>query len=190
MSVAARLRHLRPVLLSLAALGASSALAIYAVPLYELFCQVTGYGGTTQRADGAGATVLDREMRIRFDSSVNKDLPWRFAPVQRTQTVKIGKRMLAFYEAENLSDRAVTGTAVFNVTPHKAGPYFSKIECFCFSQQTLQPGETMQMPVSYFIDPAIAEDASLAHTSEITLSYTFFYDADAEETVASAAAVK
>ncbi|GAK34104.1 cytochrome c oxidase assembly protein CtaG [Iodidimonas nitroreducens] len=168
-------KNLRAVGLALLALAASGSLAVFAVPLYQLFCQVTGYGGTTQRVDQAGVEILDRVMEVRFDGSVDSALPWAFKPVQTTQSVKVGETALAFYEATNLSDKAITGTAVFNVTPHKAGLYFSKIECFCFTEQTLQPGETVNMPVTYFIDPAIAEEDNLDGVSQIVLSYTFFY---------------
>ncbi len=145
------------------------------VPLYQLFCQVTGYGGTTQVADSSLApTVLDRTIRIRFDASIGDKLPWRFQPAEREIEVKLGDNSLAFYQAANVSDQAIVGAASFNVTPHKAGPYFSKIDCFCFSEQALQPGEQVEMPVSFFVDPAILEDENTKDLKTITLSYTFF----------------
>ncbi|GER07286.1 cytochrome c oxidase assembly protein CtaG [Iodidimonas muriae] len=173
-------KNLQAVSIALLALTASGSLAAFAVPLYEIFCQVTGYGGTTQRADAGDHVILDRVMSVRFDGSVDGDLPWKFHPVQNTQTVKVGDTALAFFEATNLSDEPITGSAAFNVTPYKAGLYFSKIACFCFTEQTLQPGETVQMPVTYFIDPDIADDKKLDDVTEITLSYTFFFQGIAE----------
>ncbi|MEM7223123.1 MAG: cytochrome c oxidase assembly protein [Pseudomonadota bacterium] len=155
-------------------------LSFAAVPLYQLFCQVTGYGGTTQVAEAAPETVGERVMKVRFNADVSPDVPWAFQPEQRQVSLKVGEQGLAFYRAENLSDRTVVGTASFNVTPLKAGPYFSKIECFCFTEQRLAPGESVQMPVSYFIDPSIVEDPNLADVMTITLSYTFFEVPDEE----------
>ena len=148
-------------------------LSFASVPLYDWFCRVTGYGGTTSVADGASDTVLDREVTIRFASATERGMPWEFKPVQTTMKVKIGETGLAFYEASNPTDRTVAGSASFNVTPFTAGGYFSKIDCFCFQEQVLAPGESVQMPVTFFVDPEIAEDdeAKLVHT--ITLSYTF-----------------
>lgn len=179
--------RIRPVLLAFTALAASSALAIYAVPLYRLFCQVTGYGGTTQRVAAAGEEVLDRAITVRFDASVDHSIPWNFRPVKHTKTVRVGETALSYYQATNRSDRPITGTAVFNVTPHKAGLYFAKIECFCFTEQTLAPGETAMMPVTWFIDPAIAGDHNLDDLTEITLSYTFFLKDGGEKAGAHAA---
>jgi len=159
--------------------------AFAAVPAYKLFCQVTGFGGTTQRAEAASENVLDRTVTVRFDASVHRDLGWRFKPSQVSQTLRVGETGLALYEATNRSSAPVVGTATFNVTPTKAGQYFTKIECFCFTEQLLAPGETMAMPVSYFIDPAIADDPRLDEVKEITLSYTFFRsDADPQEIAA------
>jgi cytochrome c oxidase assembly protein subunit 11 len=149
-------------------------LAYASVPLYNLFCRVTGFGGTTQRADAAPATVLDRTIRIAFDANVNSGLGWEFKPVQRQQTVRIGEQSLAFYHATNEGKDAVTGTATFNVSPPQAGPYFSKIQCFCFTEQTLQPGQSVDMPVTYYVDPDIINDPDLKNLDTITLSYTFF----------------
>ena len=148
--------------------------AYAAVPLYEIFCQVTGFGGTTQRAEAVPEQILDREITVTFDANVNASLSWEFKPVQYTQTVRIGEQALAFYKASNSSKKPVTGTATFNVTPVGAGVYFSKIECFCFTEQTLQPGESVDMPVSYFVDPDIVNDPDMKSVTTITLSYTFY----------------
>lgn len=161
-------------------------LSFASVPLYRLFCQVTGYGGTTQVADAAPAAAAERMMEIRFNADTDPALPWRFQPVERSIQVRVGEEHLAFYEAENLSDRPVTGTATFNVTPLKAGQYFSKIACFCFTEQRLEAGQRVDMPVSFFVDPAISEDPNLDDVRTITLSYTFFRH-DAEGTQVSAA---
>lgn len=149
-------------------------LSFASVPAYRAFCQVTGWGGFTQRADKPADRTLAREITIRFDGTVAQGLPWRFKPEQIAQTLRIGETGLAFYEASNTSKRPVTGRATFNVSPAKAGVYFQKIECFCFTEQTLSPGETVSMPVTYFIDPALADDPNLAEVQTITLSYTFF----------------
>jgi cytochrome c oxidase assembly protein subunit 11 len=149
-------------------------LSFAAVPLYRIFCQVTGYGGTTQKADVPSARVLDRKITVRFDASISSDLGWTFRPVQREVEIKIGENKLAFYEAFNTTDAPLTGTATFNVTPEIAGGYFNKIACFCFVEQTLQPGQRVDMPVSFFIDPAIMDDPDARRIEEIVLSYTFF----------------
>ena len=145
-----------------------------AVPLYRLFCQVTGFGGTTMVASKPSTTVLERQVTVRFDANTRGNLGWRFEPVQTTVDVKLGDNALAFYRATNISDRPVTGTAVFNVTPELAGQYFNKIECFCFKEQTLQPGESIDMPVSFFVDAAYDRDRDVGHMGEITLSYSFY----------------
>lgn len=150
------------------------ALAFVSVPAYRAFCQVTGWGGTPQRAAAAAGPTLDRRITVRFDSTVGAGLAWSFRPEQQSQTLRIGETGLAFYEATNLSDRPIVGRATFNVSPAKAGVYFSKIECFCFTEQTLQPGETVSMPVTYFVDPALATDRNLDEVETITLAYTFF----------------
>lgn len=147
--------------------------AFAAVPLYQLFCQVTGFDGTTMRADKAPDRVLEKAVTVRFDSNV-RNLDWRFRPDQVSQDLKIGETGLAFYTVTNNSDRPVTGMASYNVVPESAGAYFSKLECFCFQEQTLQPGETMQFPVAYFVDPRIVENAETKGIEEITLSYTFY----------------
>ncbi len=149
--------------------------------LYRMFCQVTGYGGATQLADAAPEAAAERFITVRFNADVGRDIPWRFRPVQRAITLRVGETAMAYYSAENLSDGVVTGSAVFNVTPYKAGPYFSKIACFCFTEQMLAPGERVEMPVSFFVDPAIMDDDDLDDVKTITLSYTFFRKADAPE---------
>jgi cytochrome c oxidase assembly protein subunit 11 len=145
-----------------------------AVPLYELFCRVTGYGGTTQRADRAPERVAEQTIKIRFNADVARGLPWTFVPAVREVEVHIGEQSLAFYRAHNRSSRPITGTATFNVSPDKAGIYFSKIACFCFTEQVLAPDESVDMPVSFFVDPAILEDPDVRDLRSITLSYTFF----------------
>ena len=160
-----------------------------AVPLYDLFCRVTGFGGTTQQASEADAAIAERmaavagapAISIRFDASIARGMPWEFKPVQSTDTVRIGQRDLAFYTAKNNSDRPITGTATFNVEPEQAGIHFNKIQCFCFTEQTLQPGEEVRMPVLYFIDPAAIEDESMQGVEQITLSYTFHQKLESAE---------
>ena len=149
-------------------------LAFASVPLYQLFCQVTGYGGTPQIGVTETKTVTGEVMEVRFDANTNKALPWRFKAVQKTLTVKLGESNLAFYEARNTSDKPITGTAVFNVTPYKVATYFNKIDCFCFTEQTLKPGESVQMPVEFFVDPDIFTDPNTKEVRAITLSYTFY----------------
>ncbi|HBN48194.1 MAG TPA: cytochrome c oxidase assembly protein, partial [Thalassospira sp.] len=144
------------------------------VPLYALFCQVTGYGGTTQVGTDAPRDVSEQTIKIRFNADVNSRLPWQFKPEQREMTVKLGEDNLAHYMAENMSVKPITGQAVYNVTPLKAGQYFSKIACFCFDEQTLEPGQRVDMPVSFYVDPAIAEDPNTRDVKTITLSYTFY----------------
>jgi cytochrome c oxidase assembly protein subunit 11 len=156
-------------------------LAFASVPLYRMFCQVTGFGGTTGRAEAAAVPGADqlralggRTIKIRFDSNLAPGMAWRFAPVDRETTIKIGEKRLGFFTASNLQATPSTGRAVFNVSPDVAGAYFRKIECFCFTEQTLAGGETVKMPVTYFIDPAILDDPDARKIDEITLSYTFF----------------
>jgi cytochrome c oxidase assembly protein subunit 11 len=160
-------------------------LAYASVPLYRMFCQVTGFGGTTQRAEAAPEKTVDRRMTILFDANMAGSLPWTFEPVQRSLDIKVGEENFAYYRATNNSDHAVTGSAVFNVTPDTAGAYFNKIQCFCFTEQTLKAGESVEMPVSFFVDPAIVEDHGLDKVSTITLSYTF-YPAGEPDTLSSA----
>lgn len=167
-------KNMRVLVMCLGALLFMGGLTAASVPLYQLFCQVTGYGGTTQIADAAPDVILDREVTVRFDSNVNPNLAWDFAPSQTSQTVRIGEVGLAFYTATNLTEEPLTGVATFNVTPLDVGIYFNKIQCFCFNEQTLEPGETAQMPVYYYVDPDIADEALMDDVHTITLSYTFF----------------
>lgn len=165
-------RH-RSVALWCAAVVALMVGASYAaVPIYRMFCQVTGFAGTTQRAVKEADVMLDRTITIRFDANT-RNLAWQFEPEVRTTDLRIGQTALAFYRATNTSDRPLTGTATFNVTPEIAGAYFNKIQCFCFTEQELQPGETAEMPVTFFVDPGIVEDKEASQIGEITLSYTF-----------------
>ncbi len=163
-----------------AVVAAMGGLAWASVPLYQWFCQVTGYGGTTQAAVEMPAEILDREMTVRFNADTARGLPWAFKPVQRQITLRVGDTGLAFYRAVNHSDRPVTGTATFNVTPAKAGIYFDKIDCFCFTEQTLEAGQEAELAVSFFIDPDISADPNLDEVRTITLSYTFFEKDGAE----------
>lgn len=152
------------------------ALGFAAVPLYRMFCQVTGLGGTTQRADAAQAAAIKASgatISVRFDGNVERGMPWRFGPEQVTQTLNIGARKLALFSAENMSDRPVTGQASFNVEPAVAGKYFTKIQCFCFTRQTLAARQKVDMPVVYYVDPAILSDPDARDVQQITLSYTF-----------------
>lgn len=144
-----------------------------AVPLYDLFCRVTGYGGTTQTRLTESDRILDQTVRIRFDASKARDFPWEFRPVARSMEVQIGETVLAFYEAYNPTDRPIAGMASYNVTPYAAGRHFAKIHCFCFEYQVLQPGERVQMPVSFYVDPDLVDDREARGLRQITLSYTF-----------------
>ncbi|WP_289149836.1 cytochrome c oxidase assembly protein [uncultured Salipiger sp.] len=150
------------------------AMAWASVPFYNWFCRVTGFGGTTNVAEGTTGEILDRTIKIRFDGSKARGFGWEFKPVKTEMTLRIGEEGLAFYEAYNPTDRVIAGQASYNVYPYEAGAYFDKIECFCFSEQVLQPGERVQMPVSFFVDPAIVEDRDAKYTKHITLSYTFY----------------
>ncbi|MDQ2105316.1 cytochrome c oxidase assembly protein [Azospirillum isscasi] len=163
-------------------------LAYASVPLYALFCQVTGFGGTTQRADAAPARQVDRVVKVRFNADVNQSLPWSFRPEQRELTVKLGEMGLAAYQAANRADRPTVGTALYNVTPDKAGKYFNKIECFCFTEQVLEPGRSVDMPVAFFVDPSMADDPAMEDVTTITLSYTFFRAKDETQVLAQQAA--
>ncbi|MEQ1718783.1 MAG: cytochrome c oxidase assembly protein [Hyphomicrobium sp.] len=160
-------------------------MAYAAVPLYQLFCQATGYGGTTQRVARPADKILDRTITVRFDANVN-GLPWSFEPVVRTVDVRIGETTLAFYRATNNSDRAVVGTSSFNVAPDIAGSFFNKLECFCFKEQRLEPGEMIEMPVSFYVDPSLVDDKDARKVTQITLSYTF-YPVDKPKQAADAA---
>jgi cytochrome c oxidase assembly protein subunit 11 len=149
------------------------AMAWASVPLYDWFCRVTGYGGTTNVSAAGGDEILDRTIKIRFDASKERGMPWEFRPLQREMEIRIGETGLAFYEAYNPTDRPVAGSASYNVAPCDAGSFFSKIDCFCFEQQVLQPGERVEMPVTFYVDPAIVDDRDAKFTQKITLSYTF-----------------
>lgn len=160
-------------------------LSFASVPLYRMFCQVTGYGGTPQIADAAPAQTLDRTIKIRFDTNVDRALPWTFASETRTMDVRIGESALTFFHAHNETDEPVSGTAGFNVAPASAGKYFAKIECFCFKQQTLAAGQSVEMPVTFFVDPKIVEDETTKNIEEITLSYTFYRSDDPSDVAAA-----
>ncbi|RMD62047.1 MAG: cytochrome c oxidase assembly protein [Alphaproteobacteria bacterium] len=158
-------------------------LSFASVPLYRLFCQVTGYGGTpkiaAQSEDAeAPKQVAERRIVVRFNADVDPRLPWRFAPVQRAVEVAVGEQGIAFFRARNMSDRPIVGRATFNVTPLKAGPYFVKMQCFCFDEQRLEPGEEVDMPVTFYVDAGIMDDPNLDEVKTITLSYTFFRAVD------------
>jgi cytochrome c oxidase assembly protein subunit 11 len=145
------------------------------VPLYRAFCQATGFGGTTQKADAApGAIMSGKTVSVRFDANHVAALPWNFSPEKISEPVILGEREVAFFTAKNLSDKPVTGRATFNVTPTQAGKYFNKIQCFCFTEQTLLPGKQVRMPVIFYVDPKIADDPDARDIREITLSYTFY----------------
>ena len=149
-------------------------LAWASVPFYDWFCRVTGFGGVTAVARGDSEVILDKTIKIRFDASLDRGMPWDFKPVQREMTLRIGETGLAFYEAYNPTDRPVAGSASYNVAPFDAGGFFAKIDCFCFEEQVLQPGERVQMPVTFYVDPKIVEDRDAKYTKSITLSYTFY----------------
>jgi cytochrome c oxidase assembly protein subunit 11 len=148
--------------------------AYAAVPLYDMFCRVTGFGGTPQIASAAPKEVLDRKILVRFDANVAPGLNWEFSPVQREMEVRVGETALAFYRAKNLSSHDQWGSATYNVTPEVTGGYFTKMHCFCFEKQSLKAGEEMDMPVQFFVDPSLVEDKTLDGVTTITLSYTFF----------------
>ncbi len=149
-------------------------LSFAAVPLYRLYCQVTGYQGTTQKAEKGSDIVLDRVVKVHFDANTAAELPWTFAPMQSSLEVKVGENTLAFYKATNNSDKPTTGTAVFNVTPDSVGSHFNKVQCFCFTEQRLEPGQSIEMAVSFFVDPAFVTDEETKNFSELTLSYAFY----------------
>ena len=149
-------------------------LAWASVPFYDWFCRVTGFGGVTAVARGDSEIFLDKTIKIRFEASLDRGMPWDFKPVQREMTLRIGETGLAFYEAYNPTDRPVAGSASYNVAPFDAGGFFAKIDCFCFEEQVLQPGERVQMPVTFYVDPKIVDDRDAKYTKSITLSYTFY----------------
>ena len=149
-------------------------MAYAAVPLYDMFCRVTGYNGTTKRVEQASDVILDKKIKVTFDANIASDLPWSFKPVQREIELKIGETVQIEFEATNMAKKATTGQAVFNVTPMAAGAYFNKVECFCFTETTLQPGEDLKMPVVFFIDPEIVKAVETKGINTLTLSYTFY----------------
>lgn len=167
-------RNMKVLVTCVSVVVAMVGLSFASVPLYKVFCQVTGYGGTTQVAAEAPSEVLDREVTVRFDANVAPGLAWDFAPEAVSQTLQIGEVSLAFYTSENYGRSDTTGVATFNVTPLSAGQYFHKIQCFCFNEQTLEAGEHVRMPVYYYVDAALDDDPLLDHVETITLSYTFF----------------
>jgi cytochrome c oxidase assembly protein subunit 11 len=178
-------RNLRTAMMAGAVAVAMVGLGFASVPLYRVFCETTGFGGTTMRISEAAyaATIKDtsKPMTIRFDANHRSDLPWEFKPERPTQNVTVGAKSMAIFTAKNLSGEPVTGTATYNVTPEQAGKYFTKIQCFCFTQQTLTPGQEVRMPVLYFVNPKIFEDPTTKDIEEITLSYTFYpVDPDAK----------
>ncbi|MCX2723824.1 cytochrome c oxidase assembly protein [Roseibium salinum] len=156
-----------------------------AVPLYNLFCRVTGFGGTTQVAEAGSDVVIDRMITIRFDGNVNHELSWKFKPKQRSVTLKMGETAQLEYLATNTGDMTTVGTSTFNVSPPTAGIYFNKLDCFCFTEQEIKPGETVEMPVVFFVDPEMDNDPELKTVKEITLSYTFFPVEEPERPVAA-----
>jgi len=178
--MASERRHLRTGMMAAAVAVGMVGLAYASVPLYRIFCQVTGFGGTTMKVDASAIPSAQqlqalggKTVSVRFDGNV-RNLDWRFAPVSKTVEVKIGEQNLAYYRATSTSGVPTTGTATFNVSPASAGKYFNKIQCFCFTEQTLAPGQSVEMPVVWFVDPAILDDPDTRNISEITLSYTFF----------------
>lgn len=175
----------RTVLIGLVGLGVVMlGMSFAAVPLYNLFCRVTGFGGVTSTAEAGSDVVLDREILIRFDGSLDRDMPWRFKPEETTMKIRIGETGLAFYEATNPTDRVVAGAASYNVAPFSAGGYFTKIDCFCFTEQVLQPHQTVRMPVTFYVDPEIMQDEEAKLLTTITLSYTFHEIEPPEEAAA------
>ncbi|AJP73104.1 cytochrome c oxidase assembly protein [Sphingomonas hengshuiensis] len=166
-------RNLRTALLAGIGVCTMTGVGFASVPLYRMFCEATGLNGTTQRGTRAPGTT-GQKITVAFDSNVSNKLNWKFAPERRSDTIDIGGRDMAFFTATNLADKPVSGTATFNVTPTTAGKYFTKIQCFCFTQQTLAPGETVRMPVIFYVDPKILDDPDARDIQEITLSYTFY----------------
>lgn len=149
-------------------------LAWASVPLYDWFCRVTGFGGATNVAESGADEILDQTITVRFDASQERGFPWTFEPMQREMEIRIGETGLAFYEAYNPTDRPIAGSSSYNVTPYEAGGYFVKIDCFCFQEQVLQPGERVEMPVTFFVDPEIVDDRDAKFVHTVTLGYTFY----------------
>jgi cytochrome c oxidase assembly protein subunit 11 len=154
--------------------GAMLGLAFASVPLYDMFCRATGFGGTPVAASAGDRPVIDRSVAVRFDTNVDPNLPWRFEPVQREVRARLGEEKLVHYRATNVSQRPIVGTAVYNVTPETAGPWFNKLQCFCFTEQLLLPGQSVDMPVVFFVDPDMNKDRRFDNIRTITLSYTFY----------------
>lgn len=165
-----------------AVMGIMTGLVAYSPTLYRLFCAATGYGGTTQRAESDDGAISERVIAVRFDTNIAADLPWRFEPVQREVRVHLGEEKLVFFTAENLTDKPIVGHATFNVTPDKTGLYFKKIQCFCFDDERLEAHQKVDMPVDFFVDPALAKDRNADDVNTITLSYTFFRSVDGDKT--------
>jgi cytochrome c oxidase assembly protein subunit 11 len=157
-----------------AVVGGMLALAYAAAPLYDMFCKVTGFGGTPLVAERGDRPVIDRTVKVRFDSNVDSNLPWRFEPLEREVKVQLGEERLVHYRVTNVSQRPIVGTATYNVTPESTGPWFNKIQCFCFTEQLLKPGQSVDMPVVFFVDPDMDKDRRYDNVRTITLSYTFF----------------
>ena len=164
----------KTVLTTVGVVTVMASLGFASVPLYDLFCRVTGFGGVTQEADAASDEILDETIKVRFDASLDRNMPWEFKPMQREMELRIGETGLAFYEAYNPTDRPVAGSASYNVYPYEAGGFFTKIDCFCFEEQVLQPGERVEMPVTFYVDPEMVEDRDAKYIQTITLGYTFY----------------
>lgn len=166
-------RNGRTLLMLLGVILFTGGAAWASVPLYDWFCRVTGYGGATVTAEAASDEILDQTIKVRFDASIEREMPWDFKPVEREIEVRIGESVIAFYEAKNPTNIPIAGTASYNVYPFSAGGYFVKIDCFCFEEQVLQPGESVLMPVNFYVDPDILNDKEASSSATITLSYTF-----------------
>lgn len=177
--------HTRLTVSLVALVAGMSMLTAASVPLYDMFCRITGYGGTTQVAEAAPGVITERKMTVRFNTDVQKSLPWSFAADQGAVEVAVGEERLISFTARNDSDAPVWGTAIYNVTPHSAAEYFSKIQCFCFDSQRLDPGQEVHMPVSFFVDPQIEDDPYLKDLETVTLSYTFFLSKNQSDTNAA-----
>ena len=167
-------RNTRVALSLVGVVGAMVGLAYASAPLYDLFCRATGFGGTPQVAVESDRPVLDRTVKVRFDSNVDINLPWRFQPLEREVKVRLGEEKLVHYRVTNVSQRPIVGTSTYNVTPETAGPWFNKLQCFCFTEQLLMPGQSVDMPVVFFVDPEMDKDRRYDNVRTITLSYTFF----------------
>jgi len=190
MDTVTRRRNRRTMIALFSVVAVMVGLAFASVPLYNLFCRVTGYGGTPGVVQAPALFEGNRRITVRFDAGVNSALPWRFAPAQGPMTVRVGETALAFFRAQNIAAGPTVGTATYNVTPLKAGKYLDKIDCFCFTEQRLEAGETVDMAVSFFVDPAILEDRTLDDVKTITLSYTFFPQPGTEAGAVTASAVR